>query len=287
MLVSIIIPTRNAADTLEACLKSIKSQDYPSVEIIIADNYSKDGTREIGKKYGAKVVVCGPPPPHNNFFTAPIQRAIGATHASGEFLLFIDADMILEKGLIRECVEKCLKEADAIAIPEISFGEGFWSECKVLERTCYFHPLFKDQIIQACRFFKRSVYEVIGGWRKDVGFLDDWDITARLRASGFKMRMSKHHIYHNEGRQTLKKIALKKYNFGKGANFSAYLSSSKSGLKTILHQLTPFRILSILIRLPKVSRNLINIIGVVLMKSVEGLALIIGVISKALMREEG
>jgi glycosyltransferase involved in cell wall biosynthesis len=96
MHVSVIIPTRNAAGTLRACLMSIKMQSYSSVEVIIVDNYSKDETRRIGEEYNAKVMICGPPPPFNDFFTAPVQRRIGAMHASGDFLFFVDADMILE-----------------------------------------------------------------------------------------------------------------------------------------------------------------------------------------------
>lgn len=275
-LISVVIPTRNAASTLDACMRSVVSQSHPKIEVIIADNYSVDKTREIGKEYGAKVILCGPPPPLNNFFTAPIQRSLGATHAFGDFLFFVDADMVLERELIEECVEKCFGGADAIGIPEISFGEGFWSRCKTSERSCYFDRLFSDQNIQASRFIRRSVYESIGGWDKDVGFLDDWDITTRLRASGFRISRSDHHILHNEGRQTLRRITLKKYNFGKSADLSRYLSSGGKTFRMTLEQLTPFRIFTLLRRLPKINKNITEIVGVALMKTVEGLAFIAG-----------
>jgi glycosyltransferase involved in cell wall biosynthesis len=279
MFVSIIIPTRNAAGTLEACLKSIKMQSYSNVEVIITDNYSKDETREIGREHGAKVMICGPRPPHNNFFTAPTQRRIGAQHATGDFLFFVDADMVLEQKLIKECLEKCIDGADAIAIPEVSFGNGFWSECKIAERKCYFEQSLSDQTIQACRFIERSAYESVGGWNESVGCFDDWDITMELRKHGFKIRLSDNRIFHNEGYLKLSKIIRKKYNMGKGANFLNYLSSGGKSFGTVSNQLTPLRIVRLLWKLPKVSRKISVIFGVVFMKLVEGIAFIVGLAS--------
>jgi cellulose synthase/poly-beta-1,6-N-acetylglucosamine synthase-like glycosyltransferase len=53
-LVSIIIPTRNSARTLEKCLESIKHQTYSNIEVIVVDNFSDDETIEIAKKYTEK-----------------------------------------------------------------------------------------------------------------------------------------------------------------------------------------------------------------------------------------
>ena len=56
--VSFIIPTLNAGALLDNCLASIARQSYPRAryEIILADADSKDRTREIAGKYGARVV---------------------------------------------------------------------------------------------------------------------------------------------------------------------------------------------------------------------------------------
>jgi len=278
--VSAIIPTRNAAGILEACLKSIRMQSYPNVEMIIADNYSKDKTREIGREYGAKVILCGPRPPYNDFFTAPVQRRIGALHATGDLLFFIDADMTLKPRLIEGCVEKFSEGADAIAIPEVSFGEGFWSDCRVVERRCYFEPQFSDWTIQACRVFKRSVYESVGGWSE--GVFDDWDITAKLQNHGFRIARSSNYIFHNEGRLTLRKIIRHWYEMGKGTYLLKYLSSSHKSLTTISNQLTPLRIITLALRLPKVTARIPLIFGVIFLKTVQGVAFAIGLIVERL-----
>jgi len=58
MKVSIIIPTKNNAGILEKCLKSIEDLDYPKeeLEVVIVDGHSEDGTVEIARKYGCRVV---------------------------------------------------------------------------------------------------------------------------------------------------------------------------------------------------------------------------------------
>lgn len=57
MIVSIVIPTKNNADTIEKCLASIRNLDCPcELEVIIVDGNSTDGTVEIAKKYGCKII---------------------------------------------------------------------------------------------------------------------------------------------------------------------------------------------------------------------------------------
>ena len=46
-LVSVIIPTKNSAEFIGKCLRSIVKQSYKNIEIIVVDNYSTDKTREI------------------------------------------------------------------------------------------------------------------------------------------------------------------------------------------------------------------------------------------------
>ena len=59
-LVSIVITTRNSAQTLCTLLKSIKGQSYKSIEIIVVDNDSTDKTKEIAYRYTRKVYDKGP-----------------------------------------------------------------------------------------------------------------------------------------------------------------------------------------------------------------------------------
>jgi len=276
--VSIVLPTRNAATTLEACLRSVSSQRYEHLEVIVADNYSQDATRVIAEKYGARVHICGPPPPFNDFFTAPLQRKTGGELARGVFLFFIDADMELEAGLIEECVMKC-QSADAVAIPEVSFGQGFWTACRIVERMCYFDQRIHDPNIQACRFIRKTTYKSVGGWKAEAGSFDDWDLTARLRRGGFAIVRSKKRIFHNEGRLTLRRIVMKQYQQGKASGALEYLLTSGASTVAVLDQVTPFRMLVLLKKLCFVTKNLSHTLGILVLKVMDALAFALGLIA--------
>jgi glycosyltransferase involved in cell wall biosynthesis len=79
-MVSVVVPTCNSAKTLDICLKSVKEQTYPNIEIILVDNSSIDNTREIAEKYG-KVFIKGP--------ERSAQRNFGARQSNGEYLFFL------------------------------------------------------------------------------------------------------------------------------------------------------------------------------------------------------
>jgi glycosyltransferase involved in cell wall biosynthesis len=85
--VSIIIPTLNAEAILENCLAAIARQDYPreKIEIILADAHSKDRTRAIGKKFGAIIL-------DDNGKNMEEGKRLALRHATGEYIVFIDAD---------------------------------------------------------------------------------------------------------------------------------------------------------------------------------------------------
>jgi glycosyltransferase involved in cell wall biosynthesis len=84
---SFIIPTLNAEALLENCLASIARQTYPSgrYEIILADAHSTDRTRDIGKKNGAIILV-------DDGKNMEEGKRLALQHATGEFIVFMDAD---------------------------------------------------------------------------------------------------------------------------------------------------------------------------------------------------
>lgn len=85
--VSVIMPTLNAGAILENCLASIARQVYPreKVEIILADAHSTDGTRAIAEKYGATVL-------NDDGKDMEEGKRLALRHATGEFIVFVDAD---------------------------------------------------------------------------------------------------------------------------------------------------------------------------------------------------
>jgi glycosyltransferase involved in cell wall biosynthesis len=207
-LVSVIVPTRNSARTLGACLTSITRQTYRNLEKIVVDNASSDATREIASEHGSSVLTAGP--------ERSAQRNRGAGQASGAYLLFVDSDMVLEPTVVEDCVAAAAAGADAAIIPEVSFGQGFWARCKALERSLY----LGDDDIEAARFYERNLFAQLGGFDEELNGPEDWDLSQRARSTGAEVRRTTSLIHHDEGRLGLGGLLKKKYRYGK--SYPAY-----------------------------------------------------------------
>ena len=85
--ISIIMPTLNAGALLDNCLGSVTAQTYPRerIEIVLADAFSKDNTRDIARKYGAVVV-------DDSGRNMEEGKRLALRHATGEIIVFVDAD---------------------------------------------------------------------------------------------------------------------------------------------------------------------------------------------------
>ena len=64
-------------------------------------------------------------------------RNIAADKASGNLILSLDSDMEFTPRVVEECINKVTAGYDAVIIPEVSVGFGFWAKCKALEKSCY------------------------------------------------------------------------------------------------------------------------------------------------------
>jgi glycosyltransferase involved in cell wall biosynthesis len=208
-IVSVIVPTKNSSSTLEDCLSSINEQTHAPTELIVVDNFSTDETPAIAKRFTKHFYSQGP--------ERSAQRNFGVNKASGAYVAIIDSDMNLSDSVIAECVKLLENNKDAVGvvIPEESFGEGFWAQCKKLERSFYLGVPY----IEAARFFKKDVYEKVGGYDIEMTSGEDWDLSQRIEQHGKLLRCSSF-IYHNEGRISLLRTVQKKYYYAK--HFSAY-----------------------------------------------------------------
>jgi len=200
-LVSIIIPTRNSP-FLENCLKSLKNQTYQNIEIIIVDGQSQDNTIEVAKKYTDQVYNFELEGDHRS-----AQRNMAVQKATGEYILSLDSDMELSEKVVQSCLEKIQSDPGiaGLVIPEESFGQGFWSKCKKLERQFY---LGVDWI-EAPRFFPREIFIKAGCFSLGLSVGEDWDLGQRVERLG-RIKRIDDFIYHNEGKISLFKTIKKR-----------------------------------------------------------------------------
>jgi len=112
--VSCVIPTMNRADDVVECVKSIWKSDYKKLEIIVVDDASNDDTvkrlkRLFGGKKNTKLITNELP------VGAAKARNLGVGKATGEYLLFVDSDNVIDSKMIShlvsffKCHDDCLK----------------------------------------------------------------------------------------------------------------------------------------------------------------------------------
>jgi len=218
-LISVIVTTKNEEKNIEKCLKSIGEQDYPqnNIEIIVVDNNSSDNTKEIAESF------CKRPAPLNLkvFNWGPersAQRNFGVEKSNGEYFIYLDADMILNKDVISDCVKKVESDPKIIAlyISEIVMGKSFWSKVRRFERSFY-----DGTVIDCARFIKKEAFQKVGGFDENLTGPEDWDLDKKLRNVG-KVELITTPIYHNETEFNLKKYLNKKGYYAK--KFDAYIA---------------------------------------------------------------
>jgi glycosyltransferase involved in cell wall biosynthesis len=210
-LVSIVIPAKNSGAMLENCLKSIKSQTYKNVEVIIVDAGSRDNTKIVAKRYKARLYNYYPRVPKGTF-DAPYRRNFGIKKAKGKYVYYVDADMELTENVVKEAVGMCENGYSAIIVHEDSFGEGVWASAKNLERRC----IWGDDTQESPRFVNKEVWNKLGGLDELLGGGgDDWDFFQKLKDGSYKVGWVKSLVMHNEGKLSLYKLMKKRFMYGR------------------------------------------------------------------------
>jgi glycosyltransferase involved in cell wall biosynthesis len=209
-IVSIIIPTKNSVRFLQNLLDSIERQTFQSIETIVVDGHSTDGTVEMAQRFGAQVIEYDPGLAAGKF-DAPHRRNFGARMSTGQYVYYVDADMELHPDTLKEAVELCTAGAAAVIVAEQSFGTGPWARAKALERLSY----LGDDAIEAPRFFVRSVWDELGGLDETLGGGgDDWDLHEAIKEAGYLVERTQHAVMHNEGDLRLLPLLRKRYMYG-------------------------------------------------------------------------
>lgn len=114
--VSIIMVNWNGARYLRECLPSLRSQSFPSLEIVVVDNLSSDDSADVANHYGARWL-----PLRENIGLAPALNR-GAAIAAGDLLLFVNNDMRFDPQFVAALVEPLQIDEDIFAIDGMQFN---------------------------------------------------------------------------------------------------------------------------------------------------------------------
>ena len=224
MQVSVVIPTKNSADFIDRSIVSILNQSYLDIELIVVDNYSSDSTKKRVLPFVDMFLEKGP--------ERTAQANYGISKATGEIIYLTGSDMTRDYDFIKEAVAKIQEGYDAVymSVKTDMDVNHFWGKVKALERESYI-----GTFIESTRFFKKSVWEALGGFDEELVQLEE-DFQHRLDNAGYKTGRINSREYHLHEDNSLAKIFKKAFYYGKF--MKAYLKKHKSrGYK----QLNPAR----------------------------------------------
>lgn len=182
--VTVIIPVRDDAVRLRGCLESIADNLYagPTPEVIVADNGSKDPSPQVALAAGAKVLALPGLP-------VAEMRNRAAAEASGDVLVFVDADHILAADWISIAVD-CLHDPTVAGAgsPYFAPAGGTWVQ-DAYERLRV-RPVGRPDVEwlgSGSLAIKSAVFREMGGFDARLETCEDVDLCNRMRQRGWRV----------------------------------------------------------------------------------------------------
>jgi glycosyltransferase involved in cell wall biosynthesis len=177
-MLSIVIPTLNEEEYLPGLLNSIKEQNFNDLEIIVSDAGSKDKTAEIAKKYGCKVVKGGLP---------SVGKNNGAKKAKGNIIVFMDADMKLNRNELKTALKEFrVRELDVASCLLRSLEKELFGEIAL--HLFYDFPIvvFENILPHGVGLImvKKKLFDKLNGFDEKIILAEDIDLIRRAAKKG-------------------------------------------------------------------------------------------------------
>jgi glycosyltransferase involved in cell wall biosynthesis len=185
-MISVIITVRNDSENLYKLLYSLKGLNDFKSETIVVDNFSKDNTEKICKLFNVKFYHYGP--------ERSAQRNFGIKKSKFNYILFLDADMIVTKKFILELfsiINK--KDYDTGYLNEYILANGILEKIRNYERKLY------DSTTNNCpRLIRKEILKKVGYFNELITGFEDWELNNKLKKLKLNNIYFKSKVFHNE-----------------------------------------------------------------------------------------
>lgn len=213
-LVSVVIPARDAAATIDAQLAALAEQDYPGpIEVVVADNGSTDDTAARARAWIDRIPRLRVVDAHDRPGAAHA-RNVGIAAASSDLVLLCDADDLVDRAWARH-LTAALGSADAVAggtagfrgdppaaaTPPSAFGTAGFA--------------FLPALSTASAGIHRATWAAIGGFDETLPTGEDIDFAWRLQLRGFTLVQSPEAFVHYREPETARDTLRTWYRYGR------------------------------------------------------------------------
>ena len=205
ILITILMPVKNAAPFLEDCLDSIVKQSITHWELIAVDDHSSDDSMEILKSYAAMGYRIKPL--KNNGIGVIMALRTAYKQARGNFITRMDADDIMAENKLELLHERLAGQGIGhLAVGHVKYfsregvGEGYRKYALWLNRLTAGEVNFSDiyrecPIPSPCWMVAREDLDNIGAFDSDI-YPEDYDLAFRFRKAGLNILGVQEEIHH-------------------------------------------------------------------------------------------
>jgi GT2 family glycosyltransferase len=205
---TVIVPARNEAKDIRACLTSLLQQDYPAIDILAVNDRSNDATGaimdELAASHPAKLRVLHVESLPPEWLGKTHAMALAARQTASEFLLFTDADVLFAPDSLRRALAYAVEaNADHLVLMPTTIIHR-WDEAGLLA----FFQIFslwgprlwrvadpraqRDALgIGAFNLLRRTAYEAVGGYESlRMEIVEDLGMARRIKRAGLRQRVA-------------------------------------------------------------------------------------------------
>ena len=215
MLITLVVNCYNRANMVRTALDSVWNQTYRPIELIIVDDESKDNTMEVVEQWRSEH-------PDTKDFTSiaktfpngkpSLSRNRGLELAHGDYIQFVDDDDWIYPNAVQAKAEYAKQHPDCdLIVNQLDYyrnGKAFASSHITLPddpKNLVEHLLRHECLLVATLMFKTNVLRAIGGWKADLHFAMDAEITLRHAMNGGTIGLVDQSLgayrFHNTGRR--------------------------------------------------------------------------------------
>lgn len=185
--ISIVTPAFNSGAFLERTIISVLEQDYPALQYVVRDAGSDDGSKEILERHADRFHAWASEPDGGQANAI----ALGLAETDGEIMAYLNADDVLLPGSLAYVADYFSRNPDVdvvygqrMIIDEVGARMGLWitpeHDSTVLK--------FADFIPQETLFWRRAIWDKVGGIDESFHFALDWDLLLRFASAGARFK---------------------------------------------------------------------------------------------------
>lgn len=212
-MITVVVPAYNVEKTIARCLDGLLDQSTlsGSYEVIVVDDGSTDATGKIAEERGVRVLR----QPNRG---AGAARNLGARHAQGDILLFIDADSVPDRCWVQAMAAPFADPAIAGVSGEKKTRQtNLWARYVQLEYDVRYDRIAAypriDFVDSSTAGYRRGLFLENGGFDETMGEAEDTDLSFRLAERGYRMVLARDAIAYHTHPESLLEFLRRKYRY--------------------------------------------------------------------------